>query len=188
MKENDEVRAATCSCGIFASRFSSSSEMPSEKYSWSLSGDMSANGSTAIEAAETPVTAPALAESAAAEDADCVPTYQAPASSAVMPTSASTPAGQRCDAGAAMIWLSSAGVASAVLCIPSGVMSNAHARTTAKGKPRSVRARIRVMVHSGSPRPGSAMSATCRMTKATAPYTAITRNTRRRLSSAKKRW
>ena len=33
LKENDEVRAVTCNCGIFASRFSSSSEMPSEKYS-----------------------------------------------------------------------------------------------------------------------------------------------------------
>ena len=37
LNENDEVRAVTCNCGIFASRFSSSSEIPSEKYSCSLS-------------------------------------------------------------------------------------------------------------------------------------------------------
>src|SRR6266480_4252641 len=33
LNENDEVRAATLSCGIFDSRFSNSSEMPSEKIS-----------------------------------------------------------------------------------------------------------------------------------------------------------
>ena len=49
LNENDEVRAITRSCGIFASRFSSSSEMPSEKYSWSLSELMFTNGSTATE-------------------------------------------------------------------------------------------------------------------------------------------
>ena len=48
LNANDEVRAVTCNCGIFASRFSSSSEMPSEKYSWSLPADMSTNGSTAM--------------------------------------------------------------------------------------------------------------------------------------------
>ena len=48
LKANDEVRAVTCSCGIFASRFSSSSEMPSEKYPWSLACDMSTNGNTAM--------------------------------------------------------------------------------------------------------------------------------------------
>src|SRR3984893_10285766 len=31
LNENDEVRAATLSCGIFESRFSNSSEMPSEQ-------------------------------------------------------------------------------------------------------------------------------------------------------------
>src|SRR6478736_2649117 len=49
LNENDDVRAATCNCVIFASRFNSSSEMPSEKYSWSLPWLMSTNGSTAIE-------------------------------------------------------------------------------------------------------------------------------------------
>ena len=48
LNENDEVRAVTCSCGIFASRFSSSSEMPSEKYSFALSSLMFTNGSTAM--------------------------------------------------------------------------------------------------------------------------------------------
>ena len=33
---NDEVRPMTRSCGIFASTSRSSSESPSEKYSWSL--------------------------------------------------------------------------------------------------------------------------------------------------------
>ena len=31
LNEKDDVRAVTLSCGIFASRFNSSSEMPSEK-------------------------------------------------------------------------------------------------------------------------------------------------------------
>ncbi len=48
LNANDEVRAVTCNCGIFASRFSSSSEIPSEKYSWSFPADMSTNGSTAM--------------------------------------------------------------------------------------------------------------------------------------------
>src|SRR5258705_8962995 len=51
LNENDDVRAVTCNCGIFASRLSSSSEMPSEKYSCSLSLLMFTNGSTAIECA-----------------------------------------------------------------------------------------------------------------------------------------
>ena len=49
LNANDEVRAVTCSCGIFASRFSSSSEMPSEKNSFDFSSLMFTNGSTAIE-------------------------------------------------------------------------------------------------------------------------------------------
>ena len=47
--ENAEEREITRSFGIFASRFSSSSEIPSEKYSWSLSELMLTNGSTAID-------------------------------------------------------------------------------------------------------------------------------------------
>ena len=49
LNENDEVRAVTCNCGIFESRFSSSSEIPSEKYSFALSSLMLTNGSTAID-------------------------------------------------------------------------------------------------------------------------------------------
>ena len=48
LNANDEVRAVTCNCGIFASRLSSSSEIPSEKYSWSFPADMFTNGSTAM--------------------------------------------------------------------------------------------------------------------------------------------
>src|SRR6476660_3300396 len=48
LNANDEVRAVTSNCGIFASRLSSSSEIPSEKYSWSFPADMSTNGSTAM--------------------------------------------------------------------------------------------------------------------------------------------
>ena len=52
LNENDEVRAATLSCGILASRLSNSSEMPSEKYSLVLSSLMLTNGNTAIEFSE----------------------------------------------------------------------------------------------------------------------------------------
>src|ERR1017187_6429571 len=44
-----EVRAMTFRPGIFASRLMISSARPSEKYSWSLSAPMLANGSTAME-------------------------------------------------------------------------------------------------------------------------------------------
>src|SRR2546430_4000575 len=37
LNEKDDVRAATLSCGIFDSKLSNSSEMPSEKYSLVLS-------------------------------------------------------------------------------------------------------------------------------------------------------
>jgi hypothetical protein len=53
LNANDDVRAVTCNCGIFASRFSSSSEMPSEKYSFDFSSLMFTNGSTAIECSAT---------------------------------------------------------------------------------------------------------------------------------------
>ena len=49
LNEKLEVRAMTRSCGTCASRFSSSSERPSEKYSCSWSELMLTNGSTAME-------------------------------------------------------------------------------------------------------------------------------------------
>jgi hypothetical protein len=57
LNENDEVRAVTCNCGILASRLRSSSVMPSEKYSCSLSDDMFTNGSTAIDCSGTGIAA-----------------------------------------------------------------------------------------------------------------------------------
>src|SRR5467141_2749432 len=49
LNENEEVRAATFKFSIFASALSSSSARPSQKYSFSGSALMFANGSTAIE-------------------------------------------------------------------------------------------------------------------------------------------
>ena len=49
LNENDDVRAMTRSSGTCASRLSSSSEMPSAKYSCSLSALMFTKGSTAME-------------------------------------------------------------------------------------------------------------------------------------------
>jgi hypothetical protein len=49
LKENADVRAATCSSLISLSELSSSSVSPSEKYSCSLSPLRFTNGSTAIE-------------------------------------------------------------------------------------------------------------------------------------------
>ena len=49
LNENDEVRAMTRSCGTWASRLSSSSDRPSEKYSCSWSELMLTNGSTAMD-------------------------------------------------------------------------------------------------------------------------------------------
>src|SRR6267378_639144 len=49
LNENEDVRAATFKFSIFASALSSSSASPSQKYSFSGSVLMFANGSTAIE-------------------------------------------------------------------------------------------------------------------------------------------
>ncbi len=49
LKANEEVREATCRPSTLTSRLSSSSAMPSEKYSWAGSSLMLTNGSTAIE-------------------------------------------------------------------------------------------------------------------------------------------
>jgi len=51
---------------------------------------------------------------------------------------------------------------------PSGVMSNAQARPTAMGKPSAVSRMTRVSTQEGRFRPGTAISAICQMTKATA--------------------
>src|SRR5262249_4679683 len=51
LNENADVRAATCSPGSCASALMISSEMPSEKYSFSASPLMLANGNTAIDLA-----------------------------------------------------------------------------------------------------------------------------------------
>jgi len=48
LNENDDVRDVTRRAGFRASTVSSSSERPSEKYSWSGSGLMFTNGRTAI--------------------------------------------------------------------------------------------------------------------------------------------
>ena len=57
LNENDEVRAMTRSSGTCARRLSSSSEMPSAKYSCSLSALMFTKGSTAIERSVAAATA-----------------------------------------------------------------------------------------------------------------------------------
>src|SRR5438132_3236958 len=49
LNENEDVRAATFKLSIFASALSSSSARPSQKYSFSGSALIFANGSTAIE-------------------------------------------------------------------------------------------------------------------------------------------
>jgi hypothetical protein len=49
LKTKDEVRAATRRSGILASTFSSSSAMPSAKYSLAGSPDMLVKGSTAMD-------------------------------------------------------------------------------------------------------------------------------------------
>ena len=49
LKENDDVREATRSPSTLTSTLSSSSEMPSEKYSLSGSSDMLMNGRTAMD-------------------------------------------------------------------------------------------------------------------------------------------
>jgi len=86
-----------------------------------------------------------------------------------------------------MISVSSPGAASVVLWTPSGVISSAHVSTIATGNPSRASHTTRVTVQSGRAMRGKIASAASMMAKATMPYTAITRNTRRRFSSAKKR-
>jgi hypothetical protein len=69
LNENDDVRAMTRSCGSCASRFSTSSASPSEKYSWSLAWLMSTNDSTAIDCSEGAAAAGALVSAGNGADA-----------------------------------------------------------------------------------------------------------------------
>jgi hypothetical protein len=78
----------------------------------------------------------------------------------VIPTSASRPDGQRLTAGCAMIASSSPVVAASVRWIPDGVLSKAHASTTAIGNPRIDTNAIPVVKLSGRWSAGTRMSAT----------------------------
>ena len=124
----------------------------------------------------------------AAPDGPRTKTSHAEAASATIPTSASSPDGQRRDAGWATISSISCVVAASVRITPCGVRSKAHARATASGKPSSARTVTPVRKASGSRSASCRTSAAWTMTNAVAPYTAATRNTWRRFSSAKNLW
>jgi len=81
-------------------------------------------------------------------------------------------------------WSSSSGAACGVTRNPAGVISSAHASTSATGKPSNTSNTTKLMPHSGTPSRGSMMSAACSSANAIAAYTTATRNTLRRFSSA----
>lgn len=72
--------------------------------------------------------------------------------------------------------------------ILSGDKDVACASTTAMGKPSSTIHKTRLTVQSGSGIAGKITLAASSTTKETAPYTAITRKTRRRFISSSHRW
>jgi hypothetical protein len=80
-------------------------------------------------------------------------------------------------------WLSSSGAALGVTRSPAGVISSAHASTSATGNPSTTSNTMKLMPHSGTPSRGSMMSAACNSANAIAAYTTATRNTLRRFSS-----
>ena len=136
----DVLRRHPAGPGIFTRTLRISSVIPSLKYSLSPSGLMSANGSTAIDgrgSSERSVENEAWFRRRRRSlprqsGADCRPTHHAPATRAPTPASAISPAGQRLDAGRETIASISPGAASPVFCMPSGVTSNAQARTRSR--------------------------------------------------------
>ena len=125
LKENDDVRPATFRPLTRASAFRISSAMPSEKYSWSLDGLKSANGSTAMDG---------LAEAVPVAGAGCADfrtkRYQTtPGAAARTPMARSTSPSRMALASVAD---------GAVRSIRPSLMSKAQASTTATGKPTAI--------------------------------------------------
>ena len=187
-----EVREITFRDRILESCVSRSSCTPSVKPWVSGSPLVFRNGRTAIEVLWSPSAGePDAAGGASAED-EAGPrlerAIQPPAIRAAVPASARIPDGQRRPRGAETIWVISPGSASDVRRIPSGPVSKAHAMTSAMGNPSRQTSAMPRTTASGSSIAGTRISATCRTPKHTAPYTAATLNTFRRLSSANRRW
>ena len=99
-----------------------------------------------------------------------------------------SPAGQRFPPGWAAMSSSSRVSASPERRTPVGVRSNAQAKTMVSGKPSTSSHTTSVTVQSGSDMRGRITSAASITANETAPYTAMTRNTRRRFISAKNLW
>src|SRR5712692_8495617 len=164
LNENDEVRPATRRPSTWASASRISSATPSEKYSWSFAGLMSANGSTAMDGA-TAATARGRPRTAK---------YQispGAAASRPIPTSTSVRRGPRTEA--------EGGVRS----MPAAPTSKIHARVTTMGNPTASATTTYETTASGQCIPWTTGSMICSTANAAMPYPTRARKTRLRFSS-----
>ena len=162
LNENEEVRPMTRSPSTCVSAFKISSAIPSEKYSWSLPGLMSAKGSTAIEGVDG--VGWFLDGVVAGVEWSRTKKYQSEpgaAASRPMPTSTSARRVPRSQSA-----LPSAG---AVRSIAPAFTSNAHASTTATGKPSPSSTTTILRTESGRPSPCMIGSTTCKTANETTP-------------------
>ena len=200
LKAKAEVRDATLRPSTADSTLSSSSEMPSAKYSFSGSGLMFENGSTAIEArggskggsgaVEARAASPCDAEASAGVEAAGTAVGTAPGFSGTRNCSANaisatttTPMSVRMSRRRPRCPLAPCWVPSS-RCTPAGPTSNTHATARLGMKPITSSAMIALPTQSGAPMNCSTTEAICRNSQPSTRYAAATRNTLRRLSSA----
>ena len=158
LKENADVRAATLRALIRDSAFSSSSAMPSEKYSCSGSLLMLTKGSTAIElrvppdaCGAGPTEAPAAGDRTAGD-----PVSQTNLSSANSATAtASTPMIRKSSRRPVRRVADTSRGTSSVRFNPCGVSSKAQANTSASGNPRNTSVVTTFSIHVGAPKSGN---------------------------------
>ena len=164
----DEVRAATRNSGTWASTLSSSSEIPSEKYSCSGSEDRLTKGSTAMDfssiaAAALPVGAPAAGSPGVSTSAAgaCCGAGRSDSHRVSPPTQSSMTMIVRlslCAVTWVMDWDRSTSRSG---LMPSGVISKAQANARAGMKPMASRPSRVGMTQPGVPRASSKVSAIC---------------------------
>ena len=158
----DDVRDATSRPATSTSTLRISSAMPSEKYAWSPSGERSANGSTAIDAADAAGGASTTAVPATGSPASSICCHTVIATSTNSPMTMATSSLRPVSA----VTLLSSGTSS-VRTTPSGVSSYAQASTSATGKPISSSATIRLSNQAGRPSVSSSVVAICASTQPT---------------------
>src|SRR5438270_3440209 len=157
LNAKQDVRPGTRNPGIFDSTLISSSVMPSLKYSSFLSALMFTNGNTAIDLAPVVAVIVDLVERI---------NWKARRPAAITATPIMSAANFFL-----LHWgMTSSGETFSVRLIPSGVISNAHAITSATGKPTKASTTTAVVRPSGRCNAGTTVAVTCISNQPTTAY------------------